>query len=105
MGGEAILEMLKQVDVHMMSETLRQDMRTATSEAKRKKIVKRLKVSEAFRESGNRPEWMMLTVIPVLPPDLRPLVPSTVAASRPATSMTCTAGSSTATTASSVSSS
>ncbi len=75
MGGEAILEMLKQVDVHMMSETLRQDMRTATSEAKRKKIVKRLKVSEAFRESGNRPEWMMLTVIPVLPPDLRPLVP------------------------------
>jgi len=75
MGGEAILEMLKQVDVHMMSESLRQDMRTATSEAKRKKIVKRLKVSEAFRESGNRPEWMMLTVIPVLPPDLRPLVP------------------------------
>src|SRR6202522_2397018 len=75
MGGEAILEMLKQVDVHMMSEALRQDMRTATSEAKRKKIVKRLKVSEAFRESGNRPEWMMLTVIPVLPPDLRPLVP------------------------------
>src|ERR1700678_4442115 len=75
MGGEPILEMLKQVDVHMMSEALRQDMRTATSEAKRKKIVKRLKVSEAFRESGNRPEWMMLTVIPVLPPDLRPLVP------------------------------
>ena len=50
-------------------------MRAATSEAKRKKIVKRLKVTEAFRESGNRPEWMMLTVIPVLPPDLRPLVP------------------------------
>src|SRR6202522_3870354 len=75
MGGEAILEMLKQVDVHMMSEALRQDMRSATSEAKRKKIVKRLQVSEAFRESGNRPEWMMLTVIPVLPPDLRPLVP------------------------------
>src|SRR6202522_2091723 len=75
MGGEAILEMLKQVDVHMMSEALRQEMRAATSEAKRKKIVKRLKVTEAFRESGNRPEWMMLTVIPVLPPDLRPLVP------------------------------
>ncbi|MGH7437855.1 MAG: DNA-directed RNA polymerase subunit beta', partial [Polyangiaceae bacterium] len=75
MGGEAILEMLKQVDVHTMSETLRQEMRAATSEAKRKKIVKRLKVTEAFRESGNRPEWMMLTVIPVLPPDLRPLVP------------------------------
>ncbi len=75
MGGEAILEMLKQVDVHTLSETLRQEMRSATSEAKRKKIVKRLKVTEAFRESGNRPEWMMLTVIPVLPPDLRPLVP------------------------------
>jgi DNA-directed RNA polymerase subunit beta' len=75
MGGEAVLEMLKQVDIHKLSETLREDMRTATSEAKRKKIVKRLKVSEAFRESGNRPEWMMLTVIPVLPPDLRPLVP------------------------------
>ena len=52
-----------------------QEMRKATSEAKRKKIAKRLKVVEAFRESGNRPEWMMLTVIPVLPPDLRPLVP------------------------------
>jgi DNA-directed RNA polymerase subunit beta' len=75
MGGEAVLEMLKQVDVHKMSEELRAEMRTATSEAKRKKIVKRLKVCEAFRESGNRPEWMMLTVIPVLPPDLRPLVP------------------------------
>src|ERR1700723_1185552 len=75
MGGEAVLEMLKQVDVHTLSETLRQEMRAATSEAKRKKIVKRLKVFEAFRESGNRPEWMMLTVVPVLPPDLRPLVP------------------------------
>ena len=75
MGGEAVLEMLKSVDVHQMCETLRQEMRSATSEAKRKKIVKRLKVTEAFRESGNRPEWMMLTVIPVLPPDLRPLVP------------------------------
>ena len=75
MGGEAVLEMLKQVDVHALAETLRTEMRAATSEAKRKKIAKRLKVIEAFRESGNRPEWMMLTVIPVLPPDLRPLVP------------------------------
>ena len=75
MGGEAVLEMLKTMDVHTLSEQLRQEMRQATSEAKRKKIVKRLKVTEAFRESGNRPEWMMLTVIPVLPPDLRPLVP------------------------------
>src|ERR1700690_706718 len=75
MGGEAILEMLRGMDVHTLAEELRQEMRAATSEAKRKKIVKRLKVCEAFRGSGNRPEWMMLTVVPVLPPDLRPLVP------------------------------
>src|SRR5450432_123734 len=75
MGGEAVLEMLKRVDVHSLAEELRLDMRTTTSEAKRKKFAKRLKVVEAFRGSGNRPEWMMLTVIPVLPPDLRPLVP------------------------------
>jgi DNA-directed RNA polymerase subunit beta' len=75
MGGEAIIEMLKRVDVHQLSEQLRADMKASTSEAKRKKHAKRLKVVEAFRGSGNRPEWMMLTVIPVLPPDLRPLVP------------------------------
>ncbi|MGZ3450096.1 MAG: DNA-directed RNA polymerase subunit beta' [Polyangiales bacterium] len=75
MGGEAILDMLKSTDVHKLSEELRQEMRGATSDAKKKKYAKRLKVVEAFRESGNRPEWMMLTVIPVLPPDLRPLVP------------------------------
>ena len=75
MGGEAILDMLKSSDVHKLAEELRIDMRGATSEAKKKKYAKRLKVVEAFRESGNRPEWMMLTVIPVLPPDLRPLVP------------------------------
>ncbi|HEX7477377.1 MAG TPA: DNA-directed RNA polymerase subunit beta' [Polyangiales bacterium] len=75
MGGEAILEMLKAIDVHTLAEELRTDMRATSSEAKRKKLAKRLKVVESFRESGNRPEWMMLTVIPVLPPDLRPLVP------------------------------
>ncbi len=75
MGGEAVLEMLKRVDVHKLAEDLRQEMRLSTSEAKRKKVAKRLKVVEAFRGSGNRPEWMMLSVIPVLPPDLRPLVP------------------------------
>lgn len=75
MGGEAILELLKNVDVHGEAEALRAEMRQTTSDAKRKKISKRLKVIEAFRDSGNRPEWMMLTVIPVLPPDLRPLVP------------------------------
>jgi DNA-directed RNA polymerase subunit beta' len=75
MGAEAILELLKQIDIVQMAEQLRLEMREVTSEAKRKKIAKRLKVVEAFRESGNKPEWMMLTVIPVIPPDLRPLVP------------------------------
>jgi DNA-directed RNA polymerase subunit beta' len=75
MGGEAVLTLLKEIDVYELSESLRAEMREATSDAKRKKIAKRLKVVESFRESTNRPEWMMLTVIPVLPPDLRPLVP------------------------------
>jgi DNA-directed RNA polymerase subunit beta' len=75
MGGEAVLQMLKEVDVHVLYEELRKDMQETSSEAKRKKLAKRLKVISAFKESGNRPEWMMLTVVPVLPPDLRPLVP------------------------------
>jgi DNA-directed RNA polymerase subunit beta' len=75
MGAEAILELLKQLDIVGLAETLRGEMREITSEAKRKKIAKRLKVVEAFRESGNKPDWMMLTIIPVIPPDLRPLVP------------------------------
>src|SRR5690606_23897920 len=75
MGAEAILGMLRETDVHALAESLRLEMREVTSEAKRKKISKRLKVVEAFRETGNKPEWMMLDVIPVIPPDLRPLVP------------------------------
>jgi DNA-directed RNA polymerase subunit beta' len=75
MGAEAILELLRQLDILSLAETLRTEMREITSEAKRKKIAKRLKVVEAFRESGNKPDWMMLTIIPVIPPDLRPLVP------------------------------
>src|SRR5450631_787265 len=75
MGGEAVREMLRSIDVHKLSEELRKDMKETNSEAKRKKIAKRLKVVEAFRISGNKPEWMMLDVIPVIPPDLRPLVP------------------------------
>jgi DNA-directed RNA polymerase subunit beta' len=75
MGGEAILDLLKDIDVVSMAEELREEMKKSTSDAKRKKITKRLKVAEAFKDSGNKPEWMMLTVIPVLPPDLRPLVP------------------------------
>ncbi len=75
MGAEAIQELLRQIDLDQLSVTLRRDMRESTSDAKRKKFAKRLKVVEAFRQSGNRPEWMILEVIPVIPPDLRPLVP------------------------------
>jgi DNA-directed RNA polymerase subunit beta' len=80
MGGEAVRELLKAINVDELAGTLREDMKVTTSEAKRKKIAKRLKVLESFRVSGpagqrNLPEWMMLDVIPVLPPDLRPLVP------------------------------
>jgi DNA-directed RNA polymerase subunit beta' len=74
-GAEAIREMLASLDVDSECKTLRHEMREATSEAKRKKISKRLKVLDAFRESGNNPEHMILEVIPVIPPDLRPLVP------------------------------
>ncbi len=74
-GAEAIREILADIDVEGESKQLRSEMREATSEAKRKKLAKRLKVLDAFRESGNRPEWMILEVIPVIPPDLRPLVP------------------------------
>ena len=84
MGGEAVLELLKVVGpadkghgegVQGLANELRAQMKEATSDAKRKKIAKRLKVAEAFVESGNKPDWMMLEVIPVIPPDLRPLVP------------------------------
>src|SRR6476469_7593109 len=75
MGAEAIRKLLKAVDVAKLSEDLRQEMRDANSEVRRKKMAKRLKVINAFRTSGNRPEWMVMEVIPVIPPDLRPLVP------------------------------
>jgi DNA-directed RNA polymerase subunit beta' len=74
-GAEAIRELLALLDVEEECKRLRGEMREATSEAKRKKVSKRLKVLDAFRESGNRPEHMILEVIPVIPPDLRPLVP------------------------------
>ena len=75
MGAEAIREFLVGIDVEELSDTLRKEMSEAASEAKRKKVAKRLKVVEAFKFSGNRPEWMILETIPVLPPELRPLVP------------------------------
>ncbi|MBU0552711.1 DNA-directed RNA polymerase subunit beta' [Myxococcota bacterium] len=75
MGAEAIRELLRNLNIPQLSITLRQEMREATSEAKRKKLSKRLKVVEALKESNNEAEWMILEVIPVIPPDLRPLVP------------------------------
>jgi len=75
MGAEAIRELLRQLDIPQLAVDLRTEMRGATSEAKRKKISKRLKVVDAFKDSTNKPEWMVLEVIPVIPPDLRPLVP------------------------------
>ena len=74
MGGEIVQELLADLDLVDMFEQLKEDIQATKSEAKRKTIVKRLKVIEAFLHSGNRPEWMMLTQLPVLPPDLRPLV-------------------------------
>jgi DNA-directed RNA polymerase subunit beta' len=74
-GAEAVRDMLSQLDVEEECKVLRAEMKEATSEAKRKKLAKRLKVLEAFRESGNRPEHMIMEVVPVIPPDLRPLVP------------------------------
>src|SRR5512147_2144744 len=75
MGAEAIRELLRGIDVNREIETLRKDLAETGSEAKIKKFAKRLKVVEAFRKSGNKPEWMILDVIPVIPPELRPLVP------------------------------
>ncbi len=74
-GAEAIRELLQAQDLVALSKVLREEMATTNSQTKRLKLGKRLFVIEAFQESGNRPEWMVLEVIPVLPPDLRPLVP------------------------------
>jgi len=74
-GAEAIQAMLRNLDLDELSQALRVEMMTTKSEAKRKKLAKRLKIIDAFRDSKNRPEWTIMDVIPVLPPDLRPLVP------------------------------
>src|SRR5262245_60929979 len=75
MGAEAIKELLRRVRVDELAIDMRARMKTETSVAKKTKFAKRLKVVEAFRKSGNKPEWMILDVIPVIPPELRPLVP------------------------------
>jgi DNA-directed RNA polymerase subunit beta' len=75
MGAEAVHELLKSMDLAAEVVKVREDMANTNSETKIKRLSKRLKLIEAFMESGNKPEWMVLTVLPVLPPDLRPLVP------------------------------
>src|ERR1700751_2817854 len=74
-GAEAIRELLKGLELEKLEASLRAEMQETESDIKHKKLAKRLKIVEAFRYSGNKPEWMILTVVPVIPPDLRPLVP------------------------------
>jgi len=74
-GAEAIRQLLEEIDLDKLYEELRTEIITSFSDTKKKKLIKRLKVIEALRKSGNKPEWMILTVLPVIPPDLRPLVP------------------------------
>ena len=74
-GAEAIRLLLEELDLDELSESIRAEIKETTSELKPKKLAKRLKVVEAFKVSGNKPEWMILKVIPVIPPELRPLVP------------------------------
>ena len=75
MGAEAVRSLLEELDLEKLRTELREESETTKSQTKKKKLTKRLKVVEAFLESGNRPEWMILEVIPVIPPELRPLVP------------------------------
>ncbi|MCH8208423.1 MAG: DNA-directed RNA polymerase subunit beta', partial [Nitrospinae bacterium] len=74
-GAEAVNELLKALDLDALALSLKEDLTTTNSVLKKTKITKRLKIVEAFRKSGNKPEWMILKVIPVIPPELRPLVP------------------------------
>jgi DNA-directed RNA polymerase subunit beta' len=74
-GAEAIRRLLEKCDIEKLYEDLRVELKTSVSDTKRKKLIKRLKVIESIRKSGNKPEWMIITVLPVIPPDLRPLVP------------------------------
>ena len=73
MGAEAVKELLEQIDLDALSEQLREELKTASSQ-KKLRIVKRLEVVEAFRESGNKPSWMVMDVLPVIPPDIRPMI-------------------------------
>ena len=74
-GAEAILSFLKEIDLETMSRQLHKDLKATSSQGQRRKIIKTLRVVEGFRNSGNKPEWMILSYLPVIPPELRPLVP------------------------------
>ncbi len=74
MGAEAIRDLVAKIDLDAMVKELRQEIQTTASKQRKKKAAKRLRVAESFRKSGNRPEWMILTLLPVLPPELRPMV-------------------------------
>src|SRR5690606_30989612 len=74
-GAEAIYELLASMELDKIGADLRVELAETTSELKQKKLMKRLKIVENFIESGNRPEWMIMKIVPVIPPDLRPLVP------------------------------
>ena len=82
MGAEAIQELMIDMDLDDEIQTIREELPQTNSDTKIKKLTKRLKLMEAFQKSGNKPEWMIMNVLPVLPPDLRPLVPSKGDASR-----------------------
>src|SRR3954454_1548853 len=75
MGAEGVKELLRKLDIESLSQEIREKMKTETSQQKKLKFAKRLRVVESFRKSGNKPEWMILDVLPVIPPELRPLVP------------------------------
>ena len=75
MGAEAIKELLQSIDLEKAYEDLSEEIKVTKSQAKNKRNIKRLKLIESFINSGNKPEWMILEVLPILPPDLRPLVP------------------------------
>ncbi len=75
MGAEAVAELIKGLELDKMAETLKVQLKEAKGEQLQKKLVKTLRIVDAFRKSGNKPEWMILSVVPVIPPDLRPLVP------------------------------
>jgi DNA-directed RNA polymerase subunit beta' len=82
-GGEVVRDMLRKIDLQELTKKLRKELGATKSEATKKKVARRLKLAESFIESGNRPEWMMMEVVPVLPPDLRPWFPWTADASPP----------------------